>query len=42
MVDENELQEIIDSVRESIPEEMRQAQSITRERDTLLGEAKTD
>jgi len=42
MVDENELQEIIDSIRENIPEEVRQAQGITRERDTILGEAKTE
>lgn len=42
MVDETELQEIIDSVRESIPAEMRQAQEIMRERDETLGEAKAD
>ena len=41
MVDENELQEIIESIRESIPEQMRQAQEITRERDEILGAAKT-
>jgi vacuolar-type H+-ATPase subunit H len=42
MVDENELQEIIDSVRESIPTEVRQAQEITRTRDEILGDAKTE
>lgn len=42
MVDENELQEIIDSVRESIPAEVRQAQEVTRNRDEILSEAKAE
>jgi vacuolar-type H+-ATPase subunit H len=42
MVDENELQEIIDSVRESIPAEVRQAQEVTRNRDEILGDAKAE
>lgn len=41
-VDENELQEIIESIRESIPREVQQAQEVTRERDEILGEAKTE
>lgn len=42
MVDENELQEIIDSVRDSIPTEVRQAQEITRTRDEILSDAKAE
>ena len=42
MVDENELQEIIESVRENIPEQMREAQDVMRERDEILGEAKAE
>jgi cell division septum initiation protein DivIVA len=42
MVDENELQEIIESVRESIPGEMRQAQEVARDREEILSEAKAD
>lgn len=42
MVDENELQEIIESIRENIPEQMRQAQEVTRERDEILSTAKAD
>ncbi|HWE64034.1 MAG TPA: hypothetical protein VHB98_20150 [Chloroflexota bacterium] len=42
MVDENEIQEIIESVRESIPAEVRQAQEVTRDRDEILSEAKAD
>jgi vacuolar-type H+-ATPase subunit H len=42
MVDENELQEIIESVRESIPVEVRQAQEVTRNREEILGEARAE
>jgi hypothetical protein len=42
MVDENELQEIIESIRESIPEQMRQAQEVTRERDEIVNSAKVE
>lgn len=42
MVDENELQEIIDSVRESVPEEVSRARDITRERDAILSESKAE
>lgn len=42
MVDENELQEIIESVRDSIPAEVRQAQEVTRNREEILGEARAE
>lgn len=42
MVDETELQEIIESVRENIPVQMRQAQEVTRERDEILSSAKAE
>jgi vacuolar-type H+-ATPase subunit H len=42
MVDENELQEIIESVRESIPAEVRQAQEVTRNREEVLSEARAE
>lgn len=42
MVDENEIQEIIESIRENIPEQMRQAQDLLRDRDTMLSEAKAE
>jgi cell division septum initiation protein DivIVA len=42
MVDENEIQEIIDSVRENVPVQMREAQAVLEERDTMLSEAKAE
>src|SRR5690348_15328911 len=42
MVDETELQEIIESIRENIPVQMRQAQEVTRERDEILNSSKAE
>ena len=42
MVDENEIQELIESIRENIPEQMREAQQVLQERDTMLSESKTE
>lgn len=42
MVDENEIQEIIESIRENIPEQIREAQSVLQDRDTMLGESKAE
>jgi vacuolar-type H+-ATPase subunit H len=42
MVDETEIQDIVESIRESIPEQMRQAEEVTREREEILGEAKAE
>ena len=42
MVDENEVQEIIESIRESIPEQMRQAEVVTRDREDILADSKTE
>jgi cell division septum initiation protein DivIVA len=42
MVDEAELQDIIESIRENIPEQMRQAEEVTRVRDEILNDSKTE
>ena len=42
MVDENEIQEIVESIRENIPEQMREAQKVLRDRDDLLGDSKAE
>jgi cell division septum initiation protein DivIVA len=42
MVDEAELQEIIESIRESIPEQIRKAEEVTRGRDDMLSESKAE
>jgi cell division septum initiation protein DivIVA len=42
MVDETELQDIVESIRENIPEQMRQAEEVTRERDEILNESKAE
>src|SRR5262245_18590775 len=42
MVDEKVLQEIIESIRENIPEQMGQAQEVTREREEILSVAKVE
>ncbi|MCL4466587.1 MAG: hypothetical protein M1401_04520 [Chloroflexi bacterium] len=42
MVDEREFMDIIDQLRVSLPEELRQARRITQERERLLAEAQAD
>jgi cell division septum initiation protein DivIVA len=42
MIDEREFMEIIDQLRVSLPEELRQARRITQERERLLAEAQSD
>jgi vacuolar-type H+-ATPase subunit H len=42
MVDETELQEIIESVRESIPGEISQAREVLRDHEKILGESKAE
>jgi cell division septum initiation protein DivIVA len=42
MVDETEMQDIIESIRENIPEQMREAEEVTRDRDEILGESKSE
>jgi vacuolar-type H+-ATPase subunit H len=42
MVDENEIQEIIESIRENVPTQMREATAVLEERDTMLSEAKAE
>lgn len=42
MVDENELQEIIESVRESVPGEISQAREILRDQERILGDTKAE
>ncbi len=42
MVNEQEVYEIIDRMRQSIPEALHQAQKLTRERDRLLQQARED
>jgi cell division septum initiation protein DivIVA len=42
MVDETEMNDIIESIRENIPEQMRQAEEVTRDRDEILNESKSE
>jgi vacuolar-type H+-ATPase subunit H len=42
MVDETEMQDIIESIRENIPEQMRQAEEVTRDRDEILNDSKAE
>jgi len=42
MVDENEIQEIIESIRENIPEQMRESRKVLQDRDTMLSESKAE
>ncbi|MHB9092127.1 MAG: ATP synthase subunit B family protein, partial [Chloroflexota bacterium] len=42
VVDEREFMDIIDQLRVSLPEELRQARRITQERDRLLSEGKAE
>ena len=41
-IDENEVQEIIESIRESIPEQMREADEVKRGREGILAEGKAE
>jgi cell division septum initiation protein DivIVA len=42
MVDENEIHEIIDSIRDNVPAQLREAQAVLNERDSTLSEAKAE
>jgi cell division septum initiation protein DivIVA len=42
MVDETEMQDIVESIRENIPGQMREAEEVTRDRDEILNEAKAE
>jgi cell division septum initiation protein DivIVA len=42
MVDEAELQDILESIRENIPEQIRQADKVMQEHDQLLSQAKAE
>ena len=41
-IDENEVQEIIESIRESIPEQVREADEVKRDRDGILADGKAE
>ncbi|MDB5057827.1 MAG: hypothetical protein JWO59_1299 [Chloroflexi bacterium] len=42
MVDETEMQDIVESIRENIPGQMREAEEVTRDRDEILNESKAE
>ena len=42
MVDSNEILQLVNEIKDALPDEIQQAQWIKNERDRILGEAKTE